>query len=78
MQLPTIQPQHKAIARIVVMALAFVLVVLLIYRHLKSQAAYARAMNAIAEAAREGENVHIQIAHFQSSDHVDIASDTDK
>lgn len=73
MYFPDLKPQHLLAMRVGVALLSMVVIGLIIYRQLKANAAYANAMNAIAEAARKGENVHLQIAHFASSDHVPAA-----
>lgn len=64
MQLPTLRPEHRAIARYIVAGLFLLLIALIVVRHLQSARAYARAMNAIADAARKGENIRIQVANF--------------
>ena len=62
-------PQTRRIGAIVVYLLLFALLVTWFIQQIRATAAYARAMNGIAEAARKGENVTVQVANFKSNPH---------
>jgi hypothetical protein len=80
MEIPTtLTPKQIQIGKLAFVAFWFVAVIFLLVRHLKSSAAYARAMNAIADAASKGENVTVQVAYFtnQPAIHATATADTE-
>ncbi len=60
-------PQTRRIGAIVASLLLFSLLITWFIQQIRATAAYARAMNSIAEAARKGENVTVQVANFNSN-----------
>ena len=60
-------PQTRRIGAIVAYLLLLALLVTWLIQQIRATAAYARAMNGIAEAARKGENVTVQVANFNSN-----------
>ena len=60
-------PQTRRIGTIVASLLLLALLVTWFIQQIRATAAYARAMNGIAEAARHGENVTVQVANFNSN-----------
>ncbi|MCK6695602.1 MAG: hypothetical protein L6Q97_26300 [Thermoanaerobaculia bacterium] len=62
-----INPQTRRIGAIVASLLLLALLITWFIQQIRATAAYARAMNGIAEAARKGENVTVQVANFNSN-----------
>ncbi len=60
-------PQTRRIGAIIASLLLLTLLVTWFIQQIRTAAAYARAMNDIAEAARKGENVTVQVANFNSN-----------
>ena len=62
-----ITPQNRHIGAIIATLMLLALFVVLLIQQIRATAAYTRAMNSIAEAARKGENVTVQVANFNSN-----------
>jgi len=60
-------PQTHHIGAIVASLLLLILLVIWVIQQIRVAAACARALNNIAEAARKGENVTVQVANFNSN-----------
>jgi len=60
-------PQTRRIGSIVASLLLLALLITWFVQQIRATAAYARALNGIAEAARKGENVTVQVANFNST-----------
>ncbi len=60
-------PQTRRIGAIITTLLLLALLVTWFIQQIRATAAYTRAMNGIAEAARKGENVTVQVANFNSN-----------
>lgn len=62
-----LSPQQRQIGALIMLVFAMSLIVVWFVQQIRATAAYARAMNNIAEAARKGENVTVQVANFNSN-----------
>lgn len=62
-----LNPQQRQIGALIVLVFAMTLIVVWFVQQIRATAAYAHAMNNIAEAARKGENVTVQVANFNSN-----------
>jgi len=60
-------PQTRRIGGMIASLLLLALLVIWFVQQIRATAAYARAMNGIAEAARKGENLTVQVANFNSN-----------
>lgn len=64
-----VNPKYRQIGTIVTVSLLLIMFIVWFIQQIRATAAYTRAMNSIAEAARKGENVTVQVAHFNSNPH---------